>query len=569
VKRQLGHRRFHMFFVFVVGCLAGPGPLNSETPAFQSQVEQWGIQEVVLRSGHAYGNFLKEVEFQCRFRSAGRDLLVAGFYDGNQTWKVRLMPDNQGQWSFETVSNDPELNGKTGSFQVGKPGPDNHGPVRVRGKYHFAYADGTPYFLLGTTAYAWLQSGPRAELRWLKTFSEGPFNKVRFMLLPFPMKHAADTQYPFPETSPGKFDIERFQPEYFQHYEEGIRNLETLGIQADIILFHPYDQVTGFMSMDIAHDEALLKYVVARFGAFRNVWWTMTNEFDLFPIQKDWRRLGELIKTTDTSNHLRGIHNCCTAFYDNSQSWITHVILQNITLQRLASVPRNDAWLETDARKIGKPVVTDEYGYEGNLPFTWGSFSARDISEMHWSITMAGAYGSHGESYTYTRPGAFIGESPARLGFLKQIMTEAPFQEMEPAPDVITKNGDALVMVLGKRGSYYLVHFAAPREVSDWNLGFFGPATPSQPIPLKSGRSMLAFSPRPIPEFSIGDGTFRVDVIDTWNMKVHFLGYTTGPVQKFQSNVMPGVVRLVKVDHAEAGAPTGDVSELMSRSQLH
>jgi hypothetical protein len=75
----------------------------------------------------------------------------------------------------------------------------------------------------------------------------------------------------------------------------------------------------------------------------------------------------------------------------------------------------------------------------------------------------------------------------------------------------------------------------------------------------------LAFEPRPIPQFNIGEGTFRVDVIDTWNMKVHFLGYTKGPVQEFQSNITPGVVRLVKVARPEAGAPSGDVSELMSR----
>jgi hypothetical protein len=439
----------------------------------------------------------------------------------------------------------------------------------VHNRYHFAYADGTPYFLLGTTAYAWLQGSEDVEKAWLKTFSENQFNKVRFMLFPFPFGPAEGRQYPYPQTSPGKFDLERFQPEYFQHFEEGLRSLQKLGIEADVILFMPYDRVTGLMSMDAIHDEALLKYVVARFSAFRNVWWTLTNEFDLHPVQKDWQRLGELIEKQDASEHLRGIHNCCTAFYDNSQSWITHVILQDITPQRLAAAPRNDSWLELDARKIGKPVVTDEYGYEGNFPFTWGSFSVREITEMHWSITIAGAYGSHGESYTYAPPGEFIGESPARLGFLKQIMTEAPYQEMEPAPNVILKNGNPLVTVLAKPGSYYLVHFGAPREVSDWNWGFFGPATPSHPLPLSADRLKSAFSPKPVPEFNIGEGTFKVDVIDTWNMKVHFLGYTKGPVQKFQSNVMPGVVRLVKVDHAEPGAPTGDVGELMMRSTPH
>lgn len=120
-----------------------------------------------------------------------------------------------------------------------------------------------------------------------------------------------------------------------------------------------------------------------------------------------------------------------------------------------------------------------------------------------------------------------------------------------------------------ERGSYYLIHFAPPREVSDWNLGFFGPATPSHPVPVGAGPATFAFTPRPIPEFNIGEGTFRVDVIDTWNRKVHFLGYTTGPVQKFQSNITPGVVRLVRVDHAEPSAPTANVTELMLRSLPH
>lgn len=557
-------RRFCKILILAVTCLVYLPPLHAQTAEFHAEVEQWGTQEITLRSNHVYSNPFKEVQFQCRFKSAGKDLLVDGFYDGSETWKVRLMPEARGEWTFETVSNDRELDGKTGSFEVTKPALSNHGPVRVHNKYHFSYADGTPYFLLGTTAYAWLNEGPRAELNWLKTLSDNPFNKVRFMLFPFPFGSMADKQYPYPQTSPGKFDIERFNPEYFRHYEEGIRHLQILGIEADIIIYMPYDRVTGLMSMDIDHDEALIKYVTARFSAFRNVWWTLTNEFDLYPVQKDWKRLGELLERSDPSNHLRGIHNCCTAFYDNSQSWITHVILQDITLQRLATTPRNNSWLELDARKIGKPVVTDEYGYEGNFPFTWGSFAPREITEMHWSITMAGAYGSHGESYTYAEPGQFIGESPARLGFLKQIMTDAPYQEMEPASDIV-KNGGPLITVLAKRGSYYLVHFTQPHEASDWNWGFFGPATPSNPLPLKSGRSMSVFTQKPIPEFNIGEGTFKVDAIDTWNMKVHFLGYTTGPVQKFQSNIMPGVIRLVKVGHAEAGAPTGDVTQLMQR----
>jgi hypothetical protein len=80
--------------------------------------------------------------------------------------------------------------------------------------------------------------------------------------------------------------------------------------------------------MDTRHDDAYLRYVVARFAALRNIWWTLANEFDVFPKPKDWRHLGELLAQIDPYGHLRGIHKCYTDFYDNSQSWITHVILR-------------------------------------------------------------------------------------------------------------------------------------------------------------------------------------------------------------------------------------------------
>jgi hypothetical protein len=288
----------------------------------------------------------------------------------------------------------------------------------------------------------------------------------------------------------------------------------------------------------------------------------MSNEFELHRVPKDWNKLGNLVSEADPYKHLLGIHNCCMAFYDNSQPWVTHVILQDITMQRLTAAPRNNAWLELDARKIGKPVVVDEYGYEGNNGMTWGSFSGREIVDMHWAITLAGAYASHGESYSGggSPTGEFIGDAQPRLGFLKKIMEEAPYREMEPAPDVVSSSSP-LISVLAKRGSYYLIGFWPPRETADWNLGFFGPATPSNPLPPKPFGGSIA-SPVPEPEYKLGDGIFRVDLIDPWAMKVTTLGYTNGPGQKFRARITPGIIRLVKVDRAEPGALVGDISQL-------
>src|SRR5436190_662074 len=83
--------------------------------------------------------------------------------------------DRPGEWKYETNSNRPELKGKTGGFNAAKPSPGNHGPVRVRNRYHFAYADGTPYFQVGTTCYAWVHQGDSLEEQTLDTLKHAPF----------------------------------------------------------------------------------------------------------------------------------------------------------------------------------------------------------------------------------------------------------------------------------------------------------------------------------------------------------------------------------------------------------
>jgi len=561
----------HIPSLFVAGVCMGLTASAADVASFAPRVEQWGVQEVTLRSERAYNNPFADVTVRGRFRSQTKEITVDGFYDGDGTWRIRFMPESTGTWTFTAVSSDTAPGGKSGSFAVDAPGPGNHGPVVVRNRHHFAYADGTPYFLLGTTLYNWLNRDPNLEIRTLATLSRNPFNKVRFLVFPKWMvfNRVPPPRYPYVETALGKFDLERFNPDFFAHYESRIRDLEALGIEADIILFHPYDK-WGFATMDQSHDDAYLRYVVARFAAFRNIWWTLANEFDVFPKPKDWRHLGERLASIDPYGHLRGIHNCCTAFYDNSQPWITHVILQDITAQRRTPAARDDSSLALDARKIGKPVVVDEYGYEGNNGMAWGNLGPREAVEAHWALAMAGAYGSHGETYVnpghllwWSVGGELVGEAPARLGFLKTILSEAPFAEMEPAGNLVT-NGNPLIAALAKKGSYYLFHFGQSKEEAGWNIGFFGPATPSQPLPAKPFGPGV-FKAAPVPEFHIGEGTFRVDMIDTWNMKVYFLGFTTGPVQKFQPEIAPGLMRFVRVERAEPGKPAGTVTELMNQ----
>src|SRR5262249_27226925 len=94
--------------------------------------------------------------------------------------------------------------------------------------------------------------------------------------------------------------------------------------------------------------------------------------------------------------------------------------------------------------RFGKPVVMDEYCHEGANGTGFGTLSGMEEIEAQWNVTMAGAYGSHGDCYVH--PGDILwwavggdldGDSPARYGFLRKLMREAPFAEMAPMPGQI------------------------------------------------------------------------------------------------------------------------------------
>ena len=178
---------------------------------------------------------------------------------------------------------------------------------------------------------------------------------------------------------------------------------------------------------------------------------------------------------------------------------------------------------------------------------------------------MAGAYASHGETYVHTPGGDLLGDSPPRLGFLQQVLTAAPYTEMEPVPDSV-KSADPSITALAKPGTYYLIHFSQPKERADWNLGVFGPGTPSRPLPVDPVKRAAFVPPAgPTVKVDMGAGVFEVSLIDTWNMKIHSLGYTQGSVQTFSSKMAPAVIRLVRVGRSPPDAPSGSIAELLSR----
>ena len=478
---------------------------------YTSSVEKWGVFELSCE-GTAEGNPFSERNITAEFLSKSEHKTVAGFYDGGGVYKVRFMPSFEETYRFSVSGN---FSGESfeGEFKVTPPSVGNHGPVRVCNTFHFAYADGTPYYPIGTTCYVWELQSDELIAETLESLKNSPFNKIRFCV--FPKSYCYNSReprsYPFegtpvdgslvnednvwgfvPDSKGNSWDFLRFNPAHFEHIEKCIIELQKLGIEADIILFHPYDR-WGFSTMTPEQDEFYLRYVAARFSALRNVWWSFANEYDFIKSKTvdDWERLAEVIVKSDPYGHLRSIHNA-GQFYDHTRPWITH-----------CSVQRSPEGTSDWRRQYGKPIVIDEMQYEGNISYAWGNISPRELIKRFWEALCRGGYGGHGETYIgedlwWSHGGKLKGESPARIAFMRKVLEEAPAGGLKPK----AMEWDELCAVpederLEKESGYHLFYYGINRPAFRW--------------------------------YRIDDeNTYSAEIIDTWNMTIEKVGEFKG-----------------------------------------
>ena len=495
-------------------------------------VEKWGVFEITVL-GPSAGNPFTEHWIRAVFQNANERKEAEGFYDGDGVYRARFMPSFEGEYSYEVTADFlPAL--VKGAFSVTAPLPDNHGPVRVSEQFHFAYEDGTPFYPVGTTCYAWAHQSDESIRETLNSLRVAGFNKLRFCVLPkhfqYNLKEPRD--YPFEGTpmdssvltednfsdyngdrGGNSFDRSRLRPAYFQHLERCILALQALGVEADLIMMHPYDR-WGFSRMSHEEDMLYWRYCVARFSAYRNVWWSLANEYDLLEKKSaaDWESYADVLTRFDPYRHLRSIHHCFRP-YDYSRPWVTHCSLQcppEVTSQY--------------RERYGKPVVLDEMCYEGDIPWGWGNLTAQEMVRRFWEVCLRGGYPGHGETYLghserlwWSHGGKLWGESWKRVRFLQSILQETP--------------GPGLKIETDWNGMLIAVPEREMQSVKSLYLYYFLDRQPSE------------FRFRMDPAFR-----FRVQIIDTWNMTIEEAGELRGS----RTIPLPGrphiAVRLIRQD---------------------
>lgn len=458
----------------------------------QNRVEKWNVFELTLK-GPSTGNPFMGVELSGHFTNGDKVYEQEGYYDGDGIYKIRFMPDKEGTWSYVTSSNKKELNNSKGSFECTSPAAGNHGPVRVKGTYHFQYEDGKPYYPFGTTIYEWPFQDADTKKQTVATLASSAFNKARFLAVPpYKDRYVSGplriTVFPFEGTNSDNWDFSRFNPAYFKNIDSCVQQLSNIGVEADMILFRPYDKGKwGFDMMGQEVNKRFARYMVARYAAFRNIWWSLANENSFIRnlTDEDWDELFQLVQAKDPYHHLRSIHNA-DRIYDYAKPWVTHVSYQ---YYNVVKAPYGTAILR-DIYK--KPVVNDEINYEGDIESRWGQLSGEEMTFRFWNAFIGGGYATHGETYKTSSwisyGGRLLGSSPSRIAFLRKIVESGPADGLEPIDQYWEIN------MAGKAGDYYLIYFGKD-ALNKWDFV--------------------------LPKKGLTNGAkFKADIIDTWNMTI-------------------------------------------------
>ena len=134
------------------------------------------------------------LKVRARFTSnSGKEIIVNGFYDGDDTFAIRFMPEEEGVYIFGILSN---IKVRKGSF---KCTPSSHNGRIVANGAHLESIDGTPHFSVGTTCYALFYQDEKIREETLVELGKGYFNKIRICVFPKFYKYNEEEPdiYPF------------------------------------------------------------------------------------------------------------------------------------------------------------------------------------------------------------------------------------------------------------------------------------------------------------------------------------------------------------------------------------
>lgn len=286
------------------------------------KTEQFGIFETSFFNKNRYENPYFDVDLNVEIEAPdGTKINHFGFYDGNQTWKIRFMPNKIGVWKYNAKFSDGSDAG-SGKFECIES--DLKGPITeyTENPIWFGTQNGEPFlmrsFHVGDRFFAenWSNStgnnwAPRIKvLDWIQEHKYNMLSVASFFTN---------------RDSEGRgrgWDTPEMWPLNYKEYQKAEVILDEL-TKREIYIF-PF---AGFFGRDgnwpTEHNDQgkYIKYILARWGAYYNLLFNVAGPEPMLAGEKaregyknqmeikDIDRLASLIKKYDVSDHMITVHN--------------------------------------------------------------------------------------------------------------------------------------------------------------------------------------------------------------------------------------------------------------------
>ncbi|GIW89521.1 MAG: hypothetical protein KatS3mg108_3845 [Isosphaeraceae bacterium] len=387
----------------------------------------------------------------------------------------------------------------------GAVGADD-GPIRLDPENpHYLNLRGRPTLLVGSGEHygavlnldfdyeVYLDAVRDAGLNLTRTFSgtyrevAGSFGIQKNTLAPAanryqaPWKKVADAQEGKPET----YDLDAFDPAYFERLDRFVRAAAERGIVVELVLFCPFyepvlwdvnpmnaqNNVNGVGTMPreevytLKHPEllnrqlAFVREVVTRLNDHDNLYYEICNEPYAGPVAREWQsRIAEEIAATEA--RLPKKHLIAENFA-NGQGKVEQTVHPEVDIVNF-HYAEPEAVLENYG--LNRALGDDETGFEGNGDRPYRSEAWRFLlsggaifSNLDYSFTVDSEDGT--AEVTEPTPGGGGPRLRKQLRFLKEFLEGMDFVRMRPEPGIIVGLPDgARAVALVEQGRQYAIY---------------------------------------------------------------------------------------------------------------
>ena len=397
---------------------------------------------------------------------SGKIFNVNGFYDNNNSWKLRFVPNEVGMWSGITTSTDTNLHNKNINFECISSEQQGFIKKDIKNPYCIKYENGDYFLPIGDigSGFPMNQTSKQPTSNWKKYFDE-MLNTTKtnhlfcYMITNPSWNKNGYCAWAFGGT-PESPDFNKYNIEQFQFYDEVINYAYSKGIVISLILLdwttEPKDYPSNILTT--TQKQAFYKYTIARLAHHKNIIWNLY--WDISANQQFVKDEGNYIKSIDPYNHLLTSHQK----RDTGYSYATENWSDIISLETLDELDGNDI---KNWRIYNKPVIISEdryswYRWPDNPPYffrrlLWTSILSGGSST--WGET-EGAYTTTADYELYSDPDCNRHGGKRDFKYIHKFFKEnnIQFWNMQPHDELVSSGNKCLA----KLGNKYIIYLSNP-----------------------------------------------------------------------------------------------------------